>query len=294
VTPGPFSRRALLVALPALACAGGAMAADDAWAQLPARFAELEKESGGRLGIAALDVKTGRTAAHRGDERFPLASTFKFLAAAAVLARVDAGAATLDKNLGYTQADLVTYSPVTKDHAGSGMTLAAICEAAVTLSDNTAGNLMLRELGGPEGLTAFLRKSGDGVTRLDRWETALNEAAPGDPRDTTTPNAMVANLRRFVLGDALKPGSREKLAGWLKGCRTSADRMRAGLPPGWIVGDKTGSGERGTMNDVGIIWPPDGAPILLAIYLTASDKPQAERAKIHSEAGRLVASAARP
>jgi beta-lactamase class A len=294
VTPGPFSRRALLVALPALACAGVAMAADDAWAQLPARFAELEKESGGRLGVAALDIKSGRSAAHRGDERFPLTSTFKFLAAAAVLARVDAGADALDKVVAYTQADLVTYSPVTKDFAGKGLRLDAICDAAITLSDNTAGNLLLRELGGPEGLTRYMRSIGDGVTRLDRWETALNEALPDDLRDTTTPNAMVENLRRLALGDALKPGSRQNLNGWLQNCKTSADRMRADLPPGWIVGDKTGAGERGTMNDVGVITPPDGAPILLAIYLTASEKPQAARAKIHSEAGRLVASAARP
>jgi beta-lactamase class A len=146
--------------------------------------------------------------------------------------------------------------------------LSDICEAAMTLSDNTAGNLILTSLGGPQGITQFARSLGDTMTRLDRTETALNEAIPGDPRDTTTPNAMLDNVQKLVLGDVLSPPSKEQLTKWLLGNKTGDTRLRAHLPPGWRVGDKTGSGERGTTNDVGVIWPAQGAPILVAIYLT--------------------------
>lgn len=288
-----IDRRAFGVGLAAAALPLSASGADDPFAPLASTFERMEQASGGRLGVALFDTRTARDFAWRGDERFPLASTFKLLAAGAVLARVDAGATTIDKTLMYGEGDLVTYSPVTKDFAGKGMTLDAICEAAVTLSDNTAGNLQLRELGGPVGLTGFCRSIGDGVTRLDRWETALNEAAPGDPRDTTSPRAMVANVRKLALGDGLQPASREKLVGWMKGCKTGAERMRAKLPAGWIVGDKTGAGERGTINDVGVIWPPDGAPVVLAIYFTGSPKAAAERATVIQDVGRAVAAAVR-
>ena len=299
ITRRAFSLAAALAPLSGRRAFAQGAAQDDrraaAWARLARDLPMLETQSGGRLGVAALDTASGRSFAHRGDERFPITSTFKLLAAAAVLARVDAGASALEKILRYEERDVVTYSPATKPFAGQGkgMTLDALCEAALTLSDNTAGNLLLREIGGPSGIGAFARTLGDPLTRLDRWETELNEALPGDERDTTTPGAMLADLQKLALGDALKPASREKLVGWLKGCKTSADRMKASLPPGWIVGDKTGAGERGTMNDVGVIWPPDGAPILLTIYLTATDRPQPERAAIHREIGRLVAAAAR-
>jgi beta-lactamase class A len=153
--------------------------------------------------------------------------------------------------------------------------------------------MLLRTLGGPAGLTSYARTIGDLTTRLDRIETELNEATPGDVRDTTSPRAMLANLHSLVIGDALKPASREQLVAWLKANKTGNERMRAKLPPGWIVGDKTGLGNHGTINDVGIIWPPDGAPILLAIYLTNSDKPIAQRAAILQEIGRLTAAGAR-
>ena len=280
--------------------AGAAIAATslaraaDSFATLEEKFATLEKASGGRLGVAVLDTKTGRTASYRGDERFPITSTFKLLAASAVLAQVDAGKSALERIVMYSKADLVPYSPATSAFADKGMRLDAICEAAITLSDNTAGNLLLREIGGPDALTSFARRLGDAVTRLDRWETALNEAVPGDERDTTSPRAMIGDVGKLALGDTLTPPSREKLTGWMKNCKTSADRMKSSLPAGWVVGDKTGAGERGTMNDVGLIWPPDGAPILLAIYLTNTERTQPERAAIHAEVGRLVAAAARP
>lgn len=288
-----IDRRAFALGLGAAAASVSARAGE-AFPGLAATCATLEKDNGGRLGVAMLDTRSARRFEYRGEERFPVTSTFKLIAAAGVLARADRGEAALDRLVSYAQGDLVTYSPVTKEYVDRGMTLAAICEAAVTLSDNTAGNLQLRELGGPEGFTSFCRSLGDRVTRLDRWETALNEALPGDERDTTSPAAMLADIEKLALGDVLKPASRERLTGWMKDCRTSADRMKARLPAGWVVGDKTGAGERGTMNDVGILWPPDGAPVVLTIYFTGSPKSTPERAAVHAEVGRAIAAATRP
>lgn len=290
-----FSRRDFaLSGVASLAFASTARSESPAFHEFLATFEALEKQNGGRVGVAAFDTRSGRRIDWRGDERFPLTSTFKLLAAAAVLSRADAGVTALEKIVRYEQRDLVAYSPVTKDFAGRGMTLDALCEAAITMSDNTAGNLLLREIGGPPGIGVFARTLGDRVTRLDRWETGLNEASPGDVRDTTSPRAMLGDIERLVLGDALEPASREKLVGWLKGCKTGAERMRARLPAGWIVGDKTGAGERGTMNDVGVIWPPDGAAVLLTIYSTGSGRSVAERAAVIQEVGRAVALFARP
>ncbi len=174
-----------------------------------------------------------------------------------MLARVDRGQERLDRRIVFSDKDLVTYSPVTKDHVGpAGMSVADICAAAVTLSDNTAGNLMLASFGGPAALTAYARSLGDGLTRLDRIETALNEAAPGDPRDTTTPNAMLGDMQRLLVGDALSAKSRRHLTQWLLASKTGTKRIRAGLPSDWRVGDKTGGGDNGTANDIAVAWPP--------------------------------------
>ena len=256
------------------------------------RLRAIETESGGRLGVAVLDTASGARAGHRADERFPMCSTFKVLAAAAILARVDEGQERLDRRIRFGPADLVVYSPVTGDRTGGdGMSLAEICAAAITMSDNTAGNLMLALLGGPAGLTGYLRTLGDVATRLDRPEPDLNEARPDDPRDTTTPAAMIEDLRRLVLGDALSASSRERLTGWLVGNRTGDTRLRAGMPAGWRVGDKTGAGERGTTNDVGVIWPPGRGPIVVAAYLTASPLAPEPRNAAIAAVGRAVASA---
>ncbi|ATR22172.1 Beta-lactamase [Roseomonas mucosa] len=263
---------------------------------LPAVFAGIERRVGGRLGVAVLDTATGQRAGHREAERFPLTSTFKLLAAAAVLSRVDAGQARLDQRIRYGREKLVAYSPETEKHAGEeGMTLAAICEAAVTLSDNTAGNLMLEQIGGPAGLTAWLRSIGDTVTRLDRWETALNEAEPGDPRDTTSPAAMLASLQRVTLGEALSVGGQAHLTGWLRANKTGDKRLRAGLPGGWQAGDKTGAGERGTNNDAGLLWPPgESAPILVAAYSTGGTAPSTERDAALAEVAAAIVAAKGP
>lgn len=228
----------------------------------PRRLAELESTHGGRLGVAA-QAADGDLFGYRAGDRFPMCSTFKFLAAAFVLRRVDSGRERLDRRVAFSTSDLVTYSPVTEKHAGSdAMTMAEICAAAVELSDNTAGNLILASLGGPQGFTAQARELGDQVTRLDRIEPALNEATPGDDRDTTTPAAMLDLMRRLLLQDALTPASRQHLTGWLVGCKTGGRRLRAGLPPGWRAGDKTGSGGQGTVNDIAIAWPPGQPPLL--------------------------------
>jgi beta-lactamase class A len=232
----------------------------------------LESESGGRLGVCVLETATGVRHVHRGDECFPMCSTFKALAAAAILARVDAGKEQLTRRITFDASALVTYSPVTEKHVGGdGMMLAEICDAAVTRSDNTAANLLLAGIGGPPGLTAFVRGLGDQVTRLDRDEPSLNQALPDDPRDTTTPNAMASNLQTLILGTtALSAASREQLTAWLIANKTGDTRLRAGLPKDWRVGDKTGAGERGTANDVAVIWPPNKSPIVITAYLTGA------------------------
>lgn len=270
-------------ALPSVAWAGDDMAA---------QFAGLERKHGGRLGVCVIDTGSGGVVGHRAEERFPMTSTFKLLAAAAVLAKVDHGEDSLDRRLTYAKADLVTYSPVTEKHVEGGMTLAEVCDAAVTLSDNTAGNLQLASIGGPEGLTAYARSLGDEMTRLDRMETALNEAVPGDPRDTTTPSAMVGTLYRLLVGSALAPASRERLVGWALANKTGDTRLRAGVPKDWRVGDKTGAGGFGTNNDVGILWPPGRAPLIVAVYLTETTKPLDERNAVIAEVARIVSAGA--
>jgi beta-lactamase class A len=286
--PVMMSRRA---ALAASLVAASSLAPRLTWAQKPA-FGDLERRHGGRLGVAVLDTGTGQRMAHRADERFALASTFKALAAAFVLARCDRGEERLDRRIVFAQQDLVTYSPTTEKHVGGvGMTLAALCEAAVTLSDNTAGNLLLASFGGPAGLTAHLRALGDDTSRLDRIETALNEATPGDPRDTTTPAAMLETMRKLLVGEALSPGSREQLVAWLVANKTGDARLRAGMPPGWRVGDKTGTGGHGSTNDIAIVWPPGRAPILVAAYYAESEASDADRSAVLADVGRIVAGA---
>jgi beta-lactamase class A len=250
----------------------------------------IEAASGARLGVALLDTATGRRVAHRADERFPMCSTFKFLAAALVLQRVDRGLESLDRPVAIDAAKLVTYSPATGRQVGGHMTMGALCEAAVTLSDNTAANLMLESFGGPAGLTRFARTLGDDVTRLDRFETALNEAIPGDPRDTTSPAAMLGLMRELLLGRALAPASREQLRGWMRGNTTGATSLKAGLPADWPIGDKTGAGGHGTRNDIAIVWPRgDGAPVLVAAYLTgAAALDDAAQRRVLAEVGALL------
>ena len=286
---------ALIIAARTAGCAftlsrRSALTAADAFDGLREDFAAIEAESGGRLGVAVVHSGSGGFAAHRADERFPMCSTFKLLAAAAVLKRVDDGKETLDRRVKFSTSDLVPYSPVTKDHADrEGLTVGELCAAAVTVSDNTAGNLVLASLGGPQALTEYVRSLGDAVTRLDRIEPGLNEALPDDPRDTTTPAAMAKNIQALMLGSALSEHGKQQLTAWLVGNKTGGTRLRAGLPAGWRVGDKTGSGERGTANDVGVAWPPQSPPILIAVYLTGTVANAEARNRTIAAVGRAIA-----
>ncbi len=253
------------------------------------QLAKLEASVGGRLGVDIVDSATQRRWGYRADERFAMCSTFKFLACAAVLKRVDAGQERLDRRIIYGNDVLVAYSPTTGKHAGGdGLTLAQLCEAALTLSDNTAANLILQSLGGLEPFNQFVKSLGDKQTRLDRFETELNTAIPGDPRDTTTPAAMSDNLQHILLGDVLSPASREQLIAWMRRNKTGDRRVRAGMQPGWTVGDKTGSGDYGTTNTIAIIWPPQGKPLLASIYLTRTKAPEDRRNAVLAEVGKII------
>jgi beta-lactamase class A len=260
---------------------------------LPAALAALEKVNTGRLGVAVFDTGSGERSGYRADQRFALCSTFKMLLAAAVLERADGGREHLDRAIAVPARPLIGNSPLTEEHAGGQMTVSALCHAILTRSDNTAANLLLETLGGPDGITRFARSIGDTVTRLDRTETSLNEARPGDPRDTTSPRAMVGNLRTLLLGDVLAPGSREQLTQWMIANKTGEVRLRARLPQDWRAGDKTGSNLKDTANDIAILWPAHGAPVLVAAYLTECAGPEDTRNAVLAEVGRLIAASFR-
>jgi beta-lactamase class A len=271
----------LFVLLAASAASGENDAAD--------RIAAIEARLGGRIGVAGLDTGSGKRIDYRAEERFPLCSTFKFLAAAAVLKRVDKKKDKLDRFVSYDAKDILEYAPVTKAHLkDGGMTLGALCAAAIEQSDNTAGNLLLEAIGGPVGLTNFVRSIGDEMTRLDRKEPELNSALPGDERDTTTPAAMCADMQRVLLGNVLSESSRHPLDDWLRHNETGALMIRAGVPKTWTVGDKTGRCANGATNDVAIIRSPGRAPILIAIYSTGSTSSADDRPTTVAEVARII------
>lgn len=250
---------------------------------------QLESMIGGRLGVAAIDTANGKFVGHWPDLRFAMCSTFKWLLVAQVLSQVDAGALTLDEELVFTDADLLSYAPVAKANVGKGrMSLAGLCAAVAEVSDNTAANLLLARFGGPQGFTAFCRGIGDTVTRLDRNEPRLNTNFDGDVRDTTSPRAMAETMRKVLVGDVLSPASRDRLIDWMANAKTGLDRLRAGLPKDWKVGDKTGSGERGAINNVAIAWPPGRPPIIIAAYLSGSRATLETLNATHAEIARTV------
>jgi beta-lactamase class A len=253
------------------------------------RIATLEKREGGRLGVFALDTATGRHLDHRSRERFGMCSTFKFLAAAAILQRVDRGADNLDRQIEYGEADLLEYAPVSKEHVKEGrMVLADVCAAAVEWSDNTAANLLLQILGGPQGLTAFIRTLGDNVTRLDRNEPSLNVVGPGEVHDTSTPASMVALLSTVLFGQVLSADSRSRLEDWMLEAKVGEHRIPAGLPPGWRIAHKTGTWSNQT-NDVGVVWPLKRAPIVVAAFYNRDGTRQEQREGVLRDVGRIIA-----
>lgn len=275
---------AVLAALPVCFLPAIAGAADP-----DQEFATVEQDLGGRLGVWAVDTGSGRVFAYREHERFAMCSTFKVLAAAAALARSVDEPGFLRRRIRYSEDDMIRFSPVTERHHTDGMSLEQLCAAALTYSDNTAADLILRQVGGPEGLTQYARGIGDSMFRLDRWGLERHTAYPGDPRDTTTPAAMGATLEALLLGQVLPARERALLTGWMRDCATGTRRIRAGIPAHWDLAHKTGTGGYGSANDVGMIWPPDGAPIVLSIYTTRHEKDSKPRSDIIATTARLVA-----
>lgn len=256
------------------------------------RMTEIEHKAGGRLGVAALDTGTGRRLEFRAGERFALCSTFKLLLVSAVLSRVDAHRETLDRLVAYGERELEDYAPIARKHLPEGgLTISELCAAVIEYSDNTAANLLLRVIGGPDGLTRYVRSLGDPVTRLDRDEPSLNSNLPGDERDTTSPAAMLGAMTKLLTGEVLSSVSRQQLETWLVDSKVGATRLRAGLNPAWRVGNRTGSGEHGATNDVAIVWPLHGSPFLVAVYYTDSTSPAAVRDSVVAEVGAAVSTA---
>jgi beta-lactamase class A len=273
-------RRTLLGGLTlaaAAACADNPVLADPAAPGPPIddRIQALERRHDAQIGLLGIDLNTGRSVAHRAQDSFAMCSTFKCYASARVLQMVQQGELALEQTVLVDPAAIVANSPRTQQRAGADMTLAELCQAALQVSDNTAGNLLLKTIGGPPAITAFARSIGDDRTRLDRWETELNSAVPGDPRDTSTPEALGGGFRQVLTGEALGAEQRRQLEEWMRANETSS--MRSVLPAGWTTADKTGSGDYGSTNDVGIAYGPNGQRVLLAIMTRArADDPKAQ------------------
>ena len=280
----PLDRRSLLASL-CLMAGYPAFAAE-----APPELEAYERESGGRIGVYAENISTGKKLAWRADERFVMCSTFKASLAACVLARVDRGEEQLAAMIPYGKADLLDYAPVAKQNLAAGaMSVTEMCKPIVELSDNTCANLLLARIGGPAVLTAFWRSLGDTSSRLDHNEPELNRSPPGNPQDTTTPVAMAGNLRRLVVGEALSPASRAQLTEWMVNCKTGANRLRGGLPAGWKIGDKTGNNGKDASGDLAVVWPKPETPILIAAYTQGGTPNTAQIQAVFARIGRMVA-----
>lgn len=272
-----------------LIAGAAALAALPAFAQGKGPFDRIRAETGGRLGLAVYDTGTGRRYFDGAEARFAMCSTFKVPLVAAVLARVDRGELDLAREIRFSEADLLDYAPVVKANLAKGaLSIGALCEAAVVMSDNSAANLLFGQIAGPRGLTKFIREAGDTITRSDRDEPSLNLVRDGEVRDTTTPEAMLWLMNRLLLGDVLSAASRAKLIGWMEASPTGKDRLRAGLPKSWRVGDKTGTSGEGYFNDIAIAMPPERKPILIACYLDAPGLDGAKANAAHAKVGELV------
>jgi beta-lactamase class A len=282
----PLPRRALLLGGLAVALAG----CSDATATAPPAsttpsqppdpdLVALERKFGGRLGLYALDTGSGQAVAYRSDERFLMCSTHKVLVVGAILQLRQQQSGLLDQVVHYDKSQVLDYAPITSQH--TSMKVSELCEAALKVSDNTAVNLLINLLQGPSKVTAFARGLGDNVTRLDRVEPDLNDGAPGDERDTTEPPVFASDLYELTLGQGLDTAGQDMLTNWLKSSTTGLDLIRAGLPKGWVTADKSGSGSKGEVNDVAIVWPPNHAPLVVTAYTAPKDpKSTAGRATI--------------
>jgi len=255
------------------------------------QLAALEQAAGGRLGVAAWRHGGELRVAYRADERFPLASTFKAMLAGAVLARSVSQPGLLDQHVRYEKKELVTYSPITEKHLADGMSVADLCAATLQYSDNSAANFLMKLLGGPQAVTAFARSIGNTVFQLERWETELNSAIPGEVRDTASPASMAHSLQQLLLENSLPAQQRQQLDTWMRGNTTGDKRIRAGVPAGWQVADKTGSGAYGSVNDIGVAYPASGAPLVIAVYYTREQKKADTNQDIITAATRIVTAA---
>jgi beta-lactamase class A len=250
-----------------------------------------ERDTGGRIGVYAQNVETGRVLTWRANERFVMCSTFKSSLAACVLKRFDHGQDQLDHMIAYSIADIPDdwHAPVAKLNLAKGaLSVVEMCAAAVEDSDNTCANLLLDRVGGPSALTAFWRSIGDSTTRLDHNEPILNRSPPGDPHDTTTPVAMARTLRRLVLGNVLSPGSRDRLTQWMVNCKTGDNRLRGGLPSDWRIADKTGNNGTDAAGDIAVVWPKPGTPVLICTYTQGGTPSPAQLQAIFAQIGRTV------
>ncbi len=278
----------VLIASLAVAAVPYASQAQPAESAMVVKAREIESRLGARVGLAVYDMGRGTNWLYHADEHFPLTSTFKAVACSALLHQVDTGQTTLDHTVRVTQSDLLPYAPVMGKLVGQEVSLADTCSAALRLSDNVAGNKVLESIGGPKGLTEFLRSIGDPTTRLDRWEPELNEATPGDPRDTTTPSTIANTLRTLVLGNALSPASRIQLTAWLVADEVGGPLLRASLPRDWRIADRTGAGDHGSRGVIAVIWPPERAPIVAAIFITDTDATMDRRNRAIAELGEIL------
>ena len=258
-------------------------------AALDAAVKQEEQALSARIGVAVIDVATGNTLSYRGDERFPLNSTHKALSCGALLSEVDKGRLALTSSTRFSQSRLVEYSPVTeKSVEPASITWRQLCSAAVSHSDNTAANLVVERVGGPAGVTRFLRTTGDNVTRLDRDEPELNSATPGDERDTTTPVAVSQTLQKLALGEVLKPASRRQLIQWMRDDKVADALLRSALPAGWTIADKTGAGAYGSRSIIAIAWPLTGKPMIIAIYITETEASLAQSNEAIARLGKVL------
>ena len=286
-----IDRRTLLAAAPALAFAEPAFAWPAFIQPAPAPIKAYERRTKGRVGLYAENLYTGKKLIWRADERFVMCSTFKASLVACVLSRVDMGQEHLDRMVSYGEKDLLDYAPVAKakDNLARGaLSVEAMCKGAVELSDNTCANLLLSAVGGPAALTNFWRTTGDGLSRLDANEPELNRSPPGDPHNTTSPAAMAANLKRLVLGQMLAPPSRERLTNWMLGCQTGANRLRAGLPKGWMVADKTGNNGKDAAGDIAVAWIKPSQPVLICTYTQGGSPRPDDHDALFAGIGRVV------
>lgn len=261
-----------------------------AFADLKADFAKIESTYKTRLGVFAIHGE--KTISYREDERFAYCSTFKWVLCAAILKKVEAKELSLEKKIKYSQKDLLSYSPITSKYVSEGqMTVADLCSATITLSDNTAANLLSPLVGGTIGLQKFVRNMDDTIMRFDRPEPDLNSNISGDPQDTTSSKAMASLLRNALSGAKLSKKSQEQLLSWMREASTGKDRIRAGVPKEWKVGNKTGTGNNGAANDVGVIFPPNSPRIYISIFTSGNESDLKSHEKAIAEATKLVVNA---